>query len=91
MCIRDSFDTLPGCAKRTVQLMKEAGIVLTGAGATYPYGKDPEAKNIRIAPTLPPVNEIEIAAEAMCICVKPVSYTHLDVYKRQTQNELCRL
>lgn len=65
-----SFDTLPGCAKRTVQLMKEAGIVLTGAGATYPYGKDPEDKNIRIAPTLPPVNEIEIAAEAMCICVK---------------------
>ena len=65
-----SFDVLPGCAGRTVSLMKEAGIVLTGAGATYPYGKDPEDKNIRIAPTMPPLDEIRQAAEAMCVCVK---------------------
>lgn len=65
-----SFNTLPGCAKRTVQLMKDAGIVLTGAGATYPYGSDPLDKNIRIAPTMPPTSDIENAAEAMCVCVK---------------------
>lgn len=65
-----SLDTLPGCAKRTVELMKEAGIVLTGAGAPFPYGIDPEDKNIRIAPTLPPLDEIKAAAEALCVCIK---------------------
>lgn len=72
-----SFDALPGCAKRIVSLMKEAGIVLTGAGATYPYGVDPEDKNIRIAPSLPPLEEIVVAAEAMCICVKLASLEKL--------------
>jgi len=65
-----SFNTLPGCAKRTVALMKEAGIVLTGAGSAYPYGIDPEDKNIRIAPSMPPLSDIVKASEAMCICVK---------------------
>lgn len=65
-----SFDTLPGCAKRTVQLMKEAGVNMTGAGATYPYKKDPEDKNIRIAPSFPPVSELKTAMELFCLCVK---------------------
>ena len=72
-----SFDTLPGCAKRTVELMKNAGIVLTGAGATYPYGVDPDDKNIRIAPTMPPLEDIEKAADAMCVCVKLASLEKL--------------
>ena len=68
-----SFDSLNGCAKRIVQLCKEAGVVLTGAGATYPYGKDPEDKNIRIAPSFPPVSELETAMKLFCICVKLAS------------------
>ncbi len=68
-----SLNTLPGCAKRVVALCKEAGVVLTGAGATFPYGKDPDDKNIRIAPTLPPVEELETAMELFCICVKLAS------------------
>lgn len=60
----------PGCAKRTVQLCKQAGVVLTGAGAAYPYGIDPQDSNIRIAPTFPPVTELETASELLCVCVK---------------------
>lgn len=65
-----SFNGTEGTAKRIVALCKEAGLVLTGAGAAYPYGKDPKDSNIRIAPSLPPVEEVEQAMELFVICVK---------------------
>ena len=65
-----SFNGTEGTAKRIVSLCKEAGLVLTGAGAAYPYGKDPADSNIRIAPSLPPVSEVEQAMELFVICVK---------------------
>lgn len=65
-----SLDVYPGCAKNTVRLCKEAGVTLTGAGATYPYGKDPEDKNIRIAPTFPSRDELCKAVEILCLCVE---------------------
>ena len=60
----------PGCAKRTYQLCSEAGVKLTDVGATYPYKQDPNDSNIRIAPSLPPVEELEKAMEVFCICLK---------------------
>lgn len=68
-----SVNTLPGCAKRVVELCKEAGVVLTGAGATYPYKKDPEDRNIRIAPSYPPIEELQMAIDLFCLCVKLAS------------------
>lgn len=65
-----SLDVFEGCAKRTVALCKEAGVTLTGAGATFPYGKDPEDKNIRIAPTFPSRDELCKAVEILCLCVE---------------------
>ena len=65
-----SANVLNGCAKRTVALCKEAGVTLTGAGATYPYKKDPQDSNIRIAPTYPPLAEVEKAAHLFCLCAK---------------------
>ena len=65
-----SVNTAPGLAKRTLALCKEAGVVMTGAGATFPYGKDPQDSNIRIAPSLPPVAELEAAMDVFCTCLK---------------------
>lgn len=68
-----SFDALEGCAKAIVAKCKEAGVVLTGAGATFPYKKDPKDSNIRIAPTFPTPEEMAAAAELFVLCVKLVS------------------
>lgn len=65
-----SVDVLEGTADEVVRLCKEAGVVLTGAGATYPYGKDPKNSNIRIAPSYPPVEELAKAMDIFCICSK---------------------
>ena len=65
-----SVNTVPGLAKRTLALCKEAGVVMTGAGAPFPYGKDPMDSNIRIAPSLPPVAELEAAMDVFCTCMK---------------------
>ena len=65
-----SFDAVPGCAKAIVNKCKEAGVVLTGAGATYPYGNDPEDSNIRIAPSYPTLEELKQAAELFALCAK---------------------
>ena len=72
-----SFDALPGCAKAIVKLAKKAGVTMTGAGATWPYGKDPEDKNIRVAPTLPTLDDLKTAAELFTLCVRIVSLEKL--------------
>ena len=65
-----SLDTMEGCAKRVYEMMCDLGVNLTPAGATFPYGKDPRDCNLRIAPTFPPLHELEQACEALCLCVK---------------------
>ena len=72
-----SFDTMDNCAADIVMMAKEAGLVLTGAGATYPYHKDPSDSNIRIAPSMPKLAEVEQAAELFSICVRLVSVNKL--------------
>lgn len=68
-----SFDSLPGCAKNIVAKCKDLGVILTDAGATFPYGKDPNDSNIRIAPTFPTPEEMQQAAEVFVLCVKLAS------------------
>ena len=65
-----NLDVMNGCAKRVVSLCKEAGVILTDAGATFPYSADPNDSNIRIAPTFPPEEELTQAMELLCICVQ---------------------
>ena len=72
-----SFESMEGCAKAIVAKAKEAGVVMTGAGATYPYGKDPKDSNIRIAPTYPDLKELEEAAKVFVVCVKLASVEKL--------------
>ena len=74
-----SLNAMPGTAKRTLALCKEAGVTMTGAGATYPYGKDPQDSNIRIAPSLPPVEELEQAIAVLCVCLKMAALECLGV------------
>mgnify|MGYP002857993190 CR=1 FL=1 len=68
-----SFNTLGGCAKTVVGMCKDAGVTMTGAGATYPYKKDPQDSNIRIAPTFPPIDELAKALDVFVLCVKLAS------------------
>ncbi len=72
-----SYDALEGCAKKIVAKCKEAGVVLTGAGATFPYGIDPKDSNIRIAPTYPTSEEMATATDLFVLCVKLVSVEKL--------------
>ena len=72
-----SFDAMDGCAKAIVAKCKEAGVKLTGAGATFPYGKDPKDSNIRIAPSFPTPEEMKQAADLFVLCVKLVSVEKL--------------
>ena len=72
-----SFNSLDGCAKKIVARCKKAGLVLTGAGATYPYGKDPHDSNIRIAPSYPSVTDLQLAMELFTCVVKLVSVEKL--------------
>jgi len=72
-----SFDAMEGCAKAVVAKCKEAGVVLTGAGATFPYGKDPKDSNIRIAPSFPTPEEMAMATDLFVLCVKLVSVEKL--------------
>ena len=72
-----SFDSMDGCAKAIVAKAKEAGVIMTKAGATYPYGKDPHDSNIRIAPSFPPLEELKVAAKLFTTCVKLVSVEKL--------------
>lgn len=72
-----SFDAMEGCAKAIVEKCKEAGVILTGAGATYPYRKDPKDSNIRLAPTFPSSEELSVATDLFVLCVKLVSVEKL--------------
>jgi DNA-binding transcriptional MocR family regulator len=72
-----SIDMLPGCAQEVVNKAAAAGVKLTPAGATFPYGKDPENKNIRIAPSFPSAADVRTAMELVAICIQLVSIDKL--------------
>ncbi|MDN5793504.1 MAG: aminotransferase, partial [Brevibacterium aurantiacum] len=72
-----TLTTLEGTADRIVKLAAEAGVKLTPAGATHPYGLDPHNNVIRIAPTMPTVEDVELAAQGLVACVKLASYEKL--------------
>ena len=72
-----SFEAMDGCAKEIVAKCKKAGVTMTGAGAAFPYGKDPKDSNIRIAPTYPPLSDLEIAMNLFSLCVKLASVEKL--------------
>ncbi|MDO4633219.1 MAG: aminotransferase [Eubacteriales bacterium] len=72
-----SFNAMPGCAKAIVSKCKDLGVIMTGAGATYPYGKDPQDSNIRIAPSFPTPEEMAVAAKVFTLCVKLASVEKL--------------
>ena len=72
-----SFNAMEGCAKEIVKRCQEAGVTLTSAGATYPYGKDPHDSNIRLAPSYLPLDDLQLATEIFTICVKLVSLEKL--------------
>ena len=65
-----SMEVLDGCAKRVGELCREAGLIITTPGATFPYGKDPKDSNLRIAPSFPGVDELATAAKVLCVAVR---------------------
>lgn len=72
-----SLDVMDGCAKEVVAMCLEAGVILTGAGSTFPYKQDPKDSNIRIAPTFPPMDELETAIDILCVCIQLVSISKI--------------
>lgn len=71
-----SVDVTDGCAKRVEELMKQAGVKITPAGASFPYHYDPRDRNLRIAPTYPPINELKTCIELLCVCIKLATAEH---------------
>ena len=82
-----SLNVMSGCAKQVVALCKEAGVVLTPAGATFPYGVDPLDRNIRIAPSFPTAEELEMATKVLCLSVKLASVQELLAQKKTVDGE----
>ncbi len=86
-----SLDTLDGCAGAVVAKAAEAGVTLTPAGATFPYGKDPRDRNIRIAPTYPPLEDLKKAIELLCLCIQIVSIEKILAQRQGDQVNLNKI